>query len=383
MIASLQRQIASLEGVINTLRRELAESQGEPAPTRPRVAAAAPAASTTAAAKAKAAMTTVSAAADKAAAPTSRAATTWRLAGQNHTRHSKNARAKQAAAAPRGSPPRTPVPVRVCVWTGIGSGQRNLEHRDGCLYQSGHLPVHPFASSQPYRAQEDIKMARGNINLWGVGGVAEVSTPPPPQQAGPGGATYASATRSAARGSRPGAVRVVAAAGRTKATLPPIQPTAAALGALLPSTTAVQPLRLYQGESWDTIREVGIAQITLGQHPAEWKQPSQEGALRCVALVGCTVHEAHLAAAAALTAHDGVQRVTALVHVWGGQQSSPHGGDPAAGSPPLEDQSCGAGHVPAGRGSDRAPTLGGQPGGGGPRSAGACSATRLGAPPGG
>ena len=30
MIASLQRQIASLEGVINTLRRELAESRGEP-----------------------------------------------------------------------------------------------------------------------------------------------------------------------------------------------------------------------------------------------------------------------------------------------------------------------------------------------------------------
>ena len=32
MIASLQRQIASLEGVINTLRRELAESRGEPTP---------------------------------------------------------------------------------------------------------------------------------------------------------------------------------------------------------------------------------------------------------------------------------------------------------------------------------------------------------------
>ena len=98
---------------------------------------------------------------------------------------------------------------------------------------------------------------------------------------------------------------VVVAAGRTKAALPPVQPTAAALWALLPSTTAVQPLRLYQGESQDTIREWGIAQITPGRHPAEWKQPSQEGALRCVALVGCTVHEA-LAVAAALTAHDNV-----------------------------------------------------------------------------
>ena len=34
MIASLQRQIASLEGVINTLRRELAESWGELAPSQ-------------------------------------------------------------------------------------------------------------------------------------------------------------------------------------------------------------------------------------------------------------------------------------------------------------------------------------------------------------
>ena len=155
---------------------------------------------------------------------------------------------------------------------------------------------------------------------------------------------------------------------RVVAALPPIQPTAAPLWALLPSTTAVQPHRLYQGESRDTMREWGIAQITPGRHPAQWKQPSQEGALRCVALVGCTVHEAHLAAAAALTAHDGVQRVTALLKVQGGQQSSPYGGDRVVGSPPLEDQSCGARHVPAGRGSDRTPTLGdSQPGGGGPR----------------
>ena len=147
--------------------------------------------------------------------------------------------------------------------------------------------------------------------------------PRPPSKPAPGRPTYASATRSAARGSRPGAVRVVAAAARASATLPPVQPTAAALWALLPSTTAVQPLCLFQGESRDKIRERGIAQITPGRHPAEWKQPSQEGALRCVALVGCTVHEAHLAAAAAVAADDAVQRVTALVHVQGGSKAAP------------------------------------------------------------
>ena len=118
-------------------------------------------------------------------------------------------------------------------------------------------------------------------------------------------------------------MRVVAAAGRTKAALPLVQPTAAALWSLLPSTTAVQLLRLYHGESRDTIREWGIAQITMGRHAAEWKQPFQERALRCVALVGRTAHEAHLAATAALTAHDNVQRVTALVHVQGGSKAAP------------------------------------------------------------
>ena len=44
MIASLQRQIASLEGVIDTLCRKLAESQGEPAPTRSEATTAAEAA---------------------------------------------------------------------------------------------------------------------------------------------------------------------------------------------------------------------------------------------------------------------------------------------------------------------------------------------------
>ena len=54
------------------------------------------------------------------------------------------------------------------------------------------------------------------------------------------------------------------------------------------------------------IWEWGIVQIPPGRHLAEWKQPSHEKALRCVALVSCTVHEADVAASAALTAHDDV-----------------------------------------------------------------------------
>ena len=47
-------------------------------------------------------------------------------------------------------------------------------------------------------------------------------------------------------------------------------------------------------------------------------------AVRCVALVGCTVHEAHPAVAAANAAHDGVQQITALVHVQGGNKAAPN-----------------------------------------------------------
>ena len=42
-----------------------------------------------------------------------------------------------------------------------------------------------------------------------------------------------------------------------------------------------------------------------------------------MALVGCRVHEAHLAAAAAIAAHDGIQRITAPVHVQGGCKAAP------------------------------------------------------------
>ena len=42
-----------------------------------------------------------------------------------------------------------------------------------------------------------------------------------------------------------------------------------------------------------------------------------------MALVGCTVHDAHLVALAAIAAHDGVQRVTTLVHLQAGSKAAP------------------------------------------------------------
>ena len=95
MIASLQRQIAFLEGVINT-RRELAESRGEPAPAASAwtgaatAAQAAPAATTT---KRKAASTIPPAASTsgKTAAATPKTSAGWQLAGSSHSRRSKGA----------------------------------------------------------------------------------------------------------------------------------------------------------------------------------------------------------------------------------------------------------------------------------------------------
>ena len=87
LIASLQRHIASLEGMINTLRRELAELPGEPAPARRRrgrATAAAPAATTatttTTTTTTKTLRSTETAATNKTADATSRAALpgSWR-----------------------------------------------------------------------------------------------------------------------------------------------------------------------------------------------------------------------------------------------------------------------------------------------------------------
>ena len=178
MVASLQCQIVSLQGVINTLRRELAESRGEPAPARSLATAAALAATTTKTTTTETSKWTKTATANKAAAPTSRAAPTWQLPGRDPNRRPRVAQGQQATAAPQSSP--SAPPQSPCVWTGTSTGQRSLEHRNGCLCRSGHLPVHPFASSQPYWAGEDIKIAKGNINLWGVQGVEEGFAPPHP-----------------------------------------------------------------------------------------------------------------------------------------------------------------------------------------------------------
>ena len=109
MIALVQRQIASLEGVINSLRRELVASRGEVAPAR------SPATTGALAAMMTIATTTKTAAAAKKAAPTTRAAPGWQLAGGGGpSRRPRNAQAQQAAASPqRSPPPPSPVSMRV------------------------------------------------------------------------------------------------------------------------------------------------------------------------------------------------------------------------------------------------------------------------------
>ena len=214
-IASLQRQIPSFEGVIKTLRRELAESRGEPAPTRPSAAVAAPAASTIAAAKAKAATPAATAAADKAAAFTARTTSAWHLARQNHSRRCQNAQAKQAAAKPPPPPPPpTPFPVRVG-WHWPRPAELGAPRRVALsITASTRLPLRLLAAllgTAGHQGSPRQDQPMGSGRRWG--GVCSFA---PLRQAGPGGATYASAMRSAARVSRPGDVRVVAATGRTK-----------------------------------------------------------------------------------------------------------------------------------------------------------------------
>ena len=100
MIASLQLQIGSLEGVINALRRELAEWRGEPAPAQSPAAPSAPAATTMA-------KTTTAA---KKAAPATRAAPGWQLQGGGPNRCPRSAQAQQTAAPPQQPPPLPPAP---------------------------------------------------------------------------------------------------------------------------------------------------------------------------------------------------------------------------------------------------------------------------------
>ena len=167
MIASLQRQIVSLEGVMNTLCRELAESRGEPAPAWSLATAAAPAVTTTT-------TTSKTVTANKKAAPTSGPAPVWQLVGMDSNRRQEPLGATSCGRALAPHPPPTPPRPPAC------GPQTAAEHHNGCICRSGHLPVHPFVSSQPGSAQKDIKVAQGNIVLWGVGGVEEGSAPPPP-----------------------------------------------------------------------------------------------------------------------------------------------------------------------------------------------------------
>ena len=97
-------------------------------------------------------------------------------------------------------------------------------------------------------------------------------------------------------------MQVVAALGRQKAGPEAIQPTVASLQALLSDATAVQPRRLYQGADQEPPRAWCPVHVTPGRQPAEWRKPNRADARRCVVLVGCTIHEAHLAASAVFTA---------------------------------------------------------------------------------
>ena len=56
-----------------------------------------------------------------------------------------------------------------CQWLRSSTCHRHLEHHEGCLCHLGVLPTHPYAASNPTWAAEDIKSARRNITLYGLG----------------------------------------------------------------------------------------------------------------------------------------------------------------------------------------------------------------------
>ena len=118
-------------------------------------------------------------------------------------------------------------------------------------------------------------------------------------------------------------MQVVAAPGRQRAGPQAIQPTVATLQALLPDATEVQPRRLYEGTDRETLQAWWPVQVTPGRHPAEWRKPKRADAMRCVVLVGCTIHEAHLAASALFTAYEDAGTVIAVVQVHGGGRAYP------------------------------------------------------------
>ena len=221
----------------------------------------------------------------------------------------------------KGQPP--PPPQSPCVWTGTGSGYRSLEHRDGCLCRLGHPPAHPFASSEPYWAQEDIKTARSNIALWGIGGVAEGSAPQPPPAGRPRSRhlRLADAVRSAwlpaGRGAGGGGYRP-----RHSASPPGAAHGSGPMGPapLDDGGAAAPPL---PGRVPGRDPRVGPRPDHAGSTPGRVEAPLPRGGSMM-----CGVGELHgprgpPRAAAALAAHSNVQRVIALVHVQGGSKAAP------------------------------------------------------------
>ena len=143
MIVSPHCQIASLEGVINTLRREPAESRGAPALAEIPAAPAAPAGPSGAGCDGD----NDDGRSCQETGPRGPGGDLLVAGGRGPqpTPPERPGVANHGAAqcpAPPYSPPRSPW-----VWTGKGCCQRSLEHRNGCLCRSGHLPEHPFASS--------------------------------------------------------------------------------------------------------------------------------------------------------------------------------------------------------------------------------------------
>ena len=318
-VAALQRQVAALHETIVLLKQELAAARGEPAgaPAKlRRAAAAAPRAPAPAAAPA----------APRSQPRPNPAPGGWVLAGR------QRGQKRQVSPSP------------ACYWEGFGDARRHLMHQAGCrcIGPSGIaapecFPPHPLAATRPYWAKEDVKYEEGVVNLNSFtirryvqqleaqnpqpSSQGRSNAQPGPSQGSPRG--YAAAAARPSETANRARVQVVAAPGRQKAGPQAIQPTVATLQALLPDATAVQPRRLYQGADQETLRAWGPVQVTPGRHPAEWRKPKRADAMRCVVLVGCTIHEAHLAASAVFTAHEDAGTVTAVVQVHGGGRASP------------------------------------------------------------
>ena len=152
--------------------------------------------------------------------------------------------------------------VSPCRWEGKGTGHRHLEHAEGGFCQKGILPVHPFLKSNPMWAAVDIKTVRGNINLYGVGKFGK--------------------------------------------------------------SVHSWPLK----QRWDVPPPAMASPHARSRVAYPRKKASQASyaaaaTLQRVALVGCSLHEVHLAVVVALTVPDEVLEVTALVHVKGGACAAP------------------------------------------------------------